>query len=358
MRAILTRQTINNGRIDKLAKGIMQQIRLDATSGFYLAEPLDTWLTAGQHDFAIPEAGGSSARVFLYKHASGVSSYGYPPAFKVMRHDKISYAKPLFIEEYKILANLRGVDGITPMLRAGFLKTDVNTVWPNEIAPLSKHMERQGEGAKIQGDLALFETDEIEDVLNQLEERLADGWLPFLILERRWEDNLYLLCDAGYTRGNFVRNLSMKQVLDIGVQICTILEEAHHRGATFMDHKLLHYYWNDIREKVIMIDWNIGRWQPDNFGPEVQQADMVQLSSRALHHIFTGRQAPGSVAVGPNRPDEIANSPTHFKASYSFDVQNRLNDQEIGFLEKALDGQFKTPTEMKNVLQSLLGKRL
>jgi len=335
----------------------MQQIKLDASSGYYLAEPLDSWLTAGQHDFAIPEAGGSSARVFLMKHASGNSAYGYHPAFKVMRHDKISYAKPLFLEEFNILSNLRGFEGMTPMLQAGFLKAAPGTVWPKEIAPLTKTMEKQGEGAQIKADLALFEVDEIEDVLAQFEERIADGWLPFLILERRWEDNLYLLCDAGYTRGNFVRNLSMKQVLDIGVQICTIIEEAHKRGATFLDHKLLHYYWNDIREKVKIIDWNIGHWQPDNFSPEVQQADMIQLSSRALHHIFTGRQAPGSVAVGPNRPEDIANSPTRFKASYSYDVQNRLNDQEIKFLENALDGQFKTPSEMKAALQALQAKR-
>lgn len=336
----------------------MQQLRLDASSGYYLAEPLDTWLTAGQHDFAIPEAGGSSARVFLLNHATGTTGYGYHPAFKVMRHDKIAYAKPLFLEEYNILANLRGFEGMTPMLHAGFLKPEPNTQWPAEIAPLTKQMERQGEAANLRGDLALFEIEEIEDVLTQFEERIADGWLPFLILERRWEDNLYLLCDAGYTRGNFVRNLSMKQVLDIGIQICSIMEEAHSRGATFLDHKLLHYYWNDIREKVMIIDWNIGHWQPNNFSTEVQQADMIQLSSRALHHIFTGRQAPGSVAVGPNRPEDIANSPTHFKASYSYDVQNRLNDQEIRFLENALDGQFKTPTEMKSALQVLYSKRL
>jgi serine/threonine protein kinase len=336
----------------------MQQIKLDSQSGFYLAEPLDTWLTAGQHDFAIPEAGGSSARVFLYKHISGKTPFSRDPAFKVMRHDKISYAKPLFIEEYNILANLRGLGNLTPMLQAGFLKTDPNTTWPSEIAPLTKQMEKQGEGVNIKGDMDVYEVDEIEDVLAQIEERIQDGWLPFLILERRWEDNLYLLCDAGYTRGNFVRNLSMKQVLDIAVQICTLLEEAHGQGATFLDHKLLHYYWNEFRQKVVIIDWNIGHWQPNNFSPEVQQADMVQFSSRALHHIFTGRQAPGSVAVGPNRPEDIANSPTHFKASYSFDVQNRLNDQEIHFLEKALDGYYKNPSEMKAALQALQRKRL
>ena len=335
----------------------MRELNLDARTGLYLGEPLDTWLTAGQQDYAIPEAAGSSARVFLLKNAIGRSPYRRDPAFKVMRHDKIAYARPLFLEELNILAGLHGLDGLTPMLQAGYIKLTNGSGWPSEIAPLSKQMEEQGAASKITGRLVVFEPDEITDVLDQFEERLADGWLPFLILERRWEDNLYLVCDAGYTRGNFVRNLSMKQVLDIATQICGMLETAHSQGATYLDHKLLHYYWNDFRQKVIMIDWNIGHWLPGRFSPEVQQADLVQFSSRALHHIFTGRQAPGTVAVGPNRPEDIANAPTRYKASYSFDVQNRLNADEMRFLEKALDGGFSSAGEMKETLQSLQKKR-
>lgn len=335
----------------------MRELNLDARTGLYLGEPLDTWLTAGQQDYAIPEAAGSSARVFLLKNAIGLSPYRRDPAFKVMRHDKIAYARPLFLEELNILAGLHGLDGLTPMLQAGYIKLTNGSGWPSEIAPLSKQMEEQGAASKITGRLVVFEPDEITDVLDQFEERLADDWLPFLILERRWEDNLYLVCDAGYTRGNFVRNLSMKQVLDIATQICGMLETAHSQGATYLDHKLLHYYWNDFRQKVIMIDWNIGHWLPGRFSPEVQQADLVQFSSRALHHIFTGRQAPGTVAVGPNRPEDIANAPTRYKASYSFDVQNRLNADEMRFLEKALDGGFSSAGEMKETLQSLQKKR-
>ncbi|MEA4958250.1 MAG: hypothetical protein VB029_00900 [Anaerolineaceae bacterium] len=335
----------------------MRELNLDARTGLYLGEPLDTWLTAGQQDYAIPEAAGSSARVFLLKNAIGLSPYRRDPAFTVMRHDKIAYARPLFLEELNILAGVHGLDGLTPMLQAGYLKLTIGSGWPSEIAPLSKQMEEQGAASKITGRLVVFEPDVITDVLDQFEERLADDWLPFLILERRWEDNLYLVCDAGYTRGNFVRNLSMKQVLDIATQICGMLETAHSQGATYLDHKLLHYYWNDFRQKVIMIDWNIGHWLPGRFSPEVQQADLVQFSSRALHHIFTGRQAPGTVAVGPNRPEDIANAPTRYKASYSFDVQNRLNADEMRFLEKALDGGFSSAGEMKETLQSLQKKR-
>ncbi len=336
----------------------MKEQKLDARNGLYLAEPLDTWLSAGQHDYAIPEAAGSSARVFLLKSANGERPFKREPAFKVMRHDKLAYAKPLFLEEYHILAGLRGLNNLTPMLAAGYLKPDSGTAWPAEIAPLSKDLQRQAEAAHITGTLIFFEPDEIEYLLAEYEQRLADGWLPFVVLERRWEDNLYMLCDAGYTRGNFIHNLTMKQVLDIALQVTELLEQAHRRGATYLDHKLLHYYWNEPRQKVIMVDWNIGHWQPEKLQPEVQQFDLLQFSARALHHLFTGRQAPGSVAVGPNRPEDIANSPRHFEASYSYEVQRRLNDEEMRFLEAALDGSFKSAAEMHEQLQVLYNKRL
>lgn len=335
----------------------MKEEKLDSRTGLYLAEPLDTWLTAAHQDYSIPEAAGSSARVFLLKHVVGHTDYRRDPAFKIMRHDKLSYSKPLFREEYNILAGLQGMHGLTPMIQSGFLKPNEGTVWPAEIPPLTKQMETAGQATSIVGKLALFTPDETQSVLDEFDERIEDGWLPFVILERRWEDNLYLLCDAGYTRGNFVNNLSMRQVLDISIQILGYLEKAHFHGATYLDHKLLHYYWNDIRQQVVMIDWNIGHWTPENFSSLIQHADLVQFSSRALHHIFTGRQAPGSVAVGPNRPEDIANSPTHYKATYSFDVQKRLNEAEMLFLEKALDGRFQTPSEMIEAVRILQSKR-
>ena len=167
----------------------MKEQKLDARNGLYLAEPLDTWLSAGQHDYAIPEAAGSSARVFLLKSANGERPFKREPAFKVMRHDKLAYAKPLFLEEYHILAGLQGLNNLTPMLAAGYLKPDSGTAWPAEIAPLSKDLVLQAEAAHITGTLIFFEPDEVEDLLAEYEQRLADGWLPFVVLERRWEED-------------------------------------------------------------------------------------------------------------------------------------------------------------------------
>lgn len=336
----------------------MLESKLGIKFDYYLADPLDTWLTAGMHDYAVPEAAGSSARVFLFKdsHTNGISRKDL--AFKVMRSDKVRYAVPLFKQELQILPGIAGKSGLTPLLKSGFLKVDENVHWPSEQAPLTKTLQNEASGREVSGVMVAFELDETDKMLAEFDQRLMDGWLPYLLLERRWEDNLYLLSDAGYTRGAFLKNLSIHKVLQIAIQICEILGHAHEQGAVYMDHKLLHYYWNDLRNQVIMIDWNIGRWSPGDIKPESIQFDLLQFSSRALHHLFTGRQAPGSVAIGPNRPEDIANSPHQYKASYPYDVQKRLNTDEMQFLEKALDGGFSAASEMEEVLRQLLDKRL
>jgi hypothetical protein len=106
-----------------------------------------------------------------------------------MRHDKVAYAKPLFLEEYHILAGLQGLNNLTPMLAAGYLKPDSGTAWPAEIAPLSKDLQRQAEAAHITGTLIFYEPEEIEDLLAEYEQRYP--WLVTLRRARqRWEDNL------------------------------------------------------------------------------------------------------------------------------------------------------------------------
>ncbi|MCJ7695749.1 MAG: hypothetical protein MUO40_10020 [Anaerolineaceae bacterium] len=325
---------------------------------FTIAEPLDTWLTAGAHDYAVPEAGGSSARVFKLKSKRLMGDVHRDTAIKVMRHDKIDYAKPLFLQEINILRTLDGHPGLTPMIKTGFLNLSPGSKWPAEIAPLTKLLELKASASGLSGELVIFDLNETDQMLSEFEQRIQEEWLPFIVLERRWEDNLYLLCDAGYTRGDFLKNLSVQEVITIAIQITELLSFAHDKGVVYFDHKLLHYYWNDIRKQVFMIDWNIGRLTSDVPSIESQQFDLLQFSSRAMHHLFTGRQAPGSVAVGANKPEDIENSPRHYKASYPYDVQKRLNREEITFLERSLDGGFSSALEMHDALGKLILKRL
>lgn len=321
-----------------------------------LSEPLDTWLSAGLRDFAVPEAAGSSARVFRLDYTPLAGEYGDHPAIKVMRPDKQQYALPLFRNEVRILDLMKDVPGVTPMLGLGFLKVNEGT-WPGEIPPLSTSLKAKASATQLSGVADLYSLDETEKFLTNLDGRVADEWLAFIILPRRWEDNLYLCCDAGYTRGDFQRTFPVEQALTAALQICQIIGAAHERGIVYLDHKVLHYFWNEPRQQVFVLDWNIGRQISNGNNQEVFEFDMLQFSARALHHLMTGRQAPGSVNVGPNKPEDIQNAPAKYEPVWTYDDHKRLTNDEMELLGKAIQGEYKTSGELAHDLQALHEER-
>lgn len=334
----------------------METIRFGHDQIMKLTEPLDTWLTAGLRDFAVPEAVGSSARVFQLDFPPLTGDYGNTPAIKVMRPDKINYALPLFESEVSILASLQDVPGITPMLGLGFLKV-IDGTWPEEIPPLSTSQAEDASATTLKGEAALFSTEETENFLSELHDRTANDWLAFIILQRRWEDNLYLRCDAGYTRGEYHRSFSVKEALQAAHQICMILEAAHSKDIVYLDHKILHYYWNQPREQVFVLDWNIGRRVTNGNSDEIYTFDLLQFSARALHHLMAGRQAPGSVKVGPNRPEDIQNAPHKYEPIWTYDDQKRLTQDEMDLLTKAIQGGYTTARALSQDLNDLYQQR-
>jgi hypothetical protein len=321
-----------------------------------LTEPLDTWLSAGLRDFAVPEAAGSSARVFLLEYEPMAGDYAAYPAIKVMRPDKRPYALPLFRNEVQILDKMHGVPGVTPMLGLGFMQVSEG-LWPGEIAPLSTSLEAKASANQIQGSMDLYSPQETQAFLSELDDRVSAEWLAFIILPRRWEDNLYLRCDSGYTRGDFKRTYPVINALQAGMQICEIIQAAHDKGIVYLDHKVLHYFWNEPRQHVFVLDWNIGRMVSNGNAQEVLEFDVLQFSARALHHLMTGRQAPGSVNIGPNKPEEIQNAPNKYEPVWTYDDHKRLTEDEMDVLSSAIQGDYKTAQALGHELQALYEKR-
>lgn len=319
-------------------------------------EPLDTWLTAGLRDFAVPEAAGSSARVFSLDFPPLTGDYANYPAIKLMRPDKREYAQPLFINEVRILDKMRDVPGISPLLGLGYLKVNDGT-WPDEIPPMTTSQAKRASAESLAGEAVLYLPDEIPSFLDEMHNRLADHWLAYMILPRRWEDNLYLRCDSGYTRGEYHRSFSVAEALRAGRQICDILQAAHDKDIVYLDHKALHYYWNQPREQVMVLDWNIGRQVRNGNSEEIFAFDILQFSARALHHLMTGRQAPGSVQVGPNKPEEIQNSPHEYEPIWTYDDQKRLSQQEMEVLGNAIQGAYHTAEDLGEDLAELYDQR-
>ena len=167
-----------------------------------------------------------------------------------------------------------------------------------------------------------------------MDRQLAQGWLPYLALVKRdQEQNLMKYCDAGYTHGWF---LPLRESLLLAIQICDILQSAHDRNIVYRDHKILHYYWDPESGGVVMIDWNIAKRQSQGLSDAERQFDLVQFGARALHHILTGRPAPGALPLGPNRPEEIEHASMNYSVNWTYDDE-RLPNQVKEILEKVLD---------------------
>jgi hypothetical protein len=282
--------------------------------------------------------------------------FGDQPAIKIMRPDKMHYAQPLFRNEVRILTRMKDIPGVTPLMGLGFMQFNPGN-WPQELAPLSSTALAKASAGHLNGEASLFNQNETEAFLSELDDRIENNWLAFIILPRRWEDNLYLRCDSGYTRGEYHRSFSVQEALRDALQICDILTAAHDRNVVYLDHKVLHYFWSQPRQQVFVLDWNIGRIIESENAQDVYAFDVLQFSARALHHLMTGRQALGSINVGPNKPEEIQGAPRTYEPQWTYDDQMRLTGDEMAILGKAIQGKYKTVPTLANDLQILYDRR-
>jgi serine/threonine protein kinase len=314
---------------DQYLQGTVET-RYGVDGELFLGEPLDLWT---------PEAQGSSARVyqgFVKNNDNGLVQR----AVKIMRSDQRDYALPLFEEEIRILRVLNDFPGVTPVFEFGFLKPDADT---DPDTPDFLDLVNDPAG----GSLLRFGWDAVDEYLHEIGERTQTGWLPYLVIEKKPDEaNLLVMCDGGYTRGNLI---PVRLGLLIAIQICDILVQAHRQQVLYRDHKILHYYWQSVYNGVFVIDWNVAKIFDRDLTQSEKQFDLVQFGARALHHILTGRPAPGALPLGPTRPDEIEHASTQYNVSWSFDDQ-RLSDQVKEIIENTLAGSYSQAALLRNDL--------
>jgi serine/threonine protein kinase len=328
----LTLERDANSRTSPVTVAGSQEARLGAGHEVALGEPLDTW---------VPEARGSSARVF-----SGTmrdrTGHDQQFAIKVMRPDRMEYALPLFREEAHILSLLRDVPGVTPLVECGYLRLEDGAQLPAE----DRHLSAE----HLNGQVVRFGTEQIQNYLSSMDRYLSQNWVPYLTLELRDHDqNLLKYCDAGITHGWF---LPLRTSLLLSIQICDILQIAHDRNIVYRDHKILHYYWDPQTHGVISIDWNIAKQHAEGLTEPERIFDLVQFGARALHHILTGRPAPGSLPLGPNRPDEIEQASANYAVNWTYDDE-RLPNRVKEILEQLLNQGYNQVRDLRSDLAEL-----
>lgn len=294
-----------------------------------LEEPLDTWA---------PEARGSSARVFMGFLRNGHGQMRQS-AIKVLRAEKADYGLPLFREETQILALMRDVPGVTGLLECGYINLEGGAQLPPD--------DRPADASHLTGKVLRFGANEIRNFIAGLDTKTGQGWLPYLAIEKKnRENNLMTLCDAGYTHGRF---LPVAESLRLAIQICDILQAAHVRNIVYRDHKILHYYWQEANNGIFVIDWNVAQRHPQGLSKAEKQFDLVQFGARALHHILTGRTAPGALPLGPTRPDEIEHASLTYHVHWTYDDQ-RLPTIVKEILEKVLAGEYSEVKPLRDDL--------
>jgi hypothetical protein len=235
---------------------------------------------------------------------------------------------------------MRDVAGVTGMLECGFIKLAVGMELPAD--------QRAASARELAGRVLRYGPGQVESYLSDLDAKVEQGWLPYIALEKRDpSENLVVLCDAGYTRGRF---LPLPESLRLAIQICEVLQVAHNRNIVYRDHKILHYYWREVYNGVFVIDWNVAQLHPQGLTKAEKQFDLVQFGARALHHILTGRVAPGALPLGPTRPEEIDQASRTYHVHWTYDDQ-RLPGRVKEILEHVLDGGY---TQVKTLQDDLI----
>ena len=307
----------------------VEETRLGEGEALELIEPLDAWMA---------EARGSSARVVsgLLLQPGGARQEA---AIKLMRMDQVHYALPLFLEEVKILAQLGDVPGVAHLYECGFILLDEGASFPFISATAAP--PAVGKALRIGVDAAA-------EFAVRMDAMLEAGWTPYVAVEKQaQDDSLVLLCDAGMTRGQYQ---PMQTLLQMAVQICDILHIAHARNIVYRDHKLLHYYWQAASRGIYMIDWNVARYHPEGLSPTDLEMDIVQFGARGLHHILTGRAAPGALPLGPTRPEEIEQAAHSYQTQWTYD-DRRLSAGLRSILERVLAGEYTSIAALRDDLK-------
>lgn len=328
-----------------------------------IGKPWDTWLNAWNPDkrrkfFAqVNNVMGFSARTFEIS----APFLKKQSVIKILRWDNKKESQT-FKTEIEILVTLQEDEKsngwLTSLYEIGFMKLHKDLDINSSSVGTSTNGKRPWECLpfELRGDGMRFTLDEVEDYLNAFDNFLLHGWLPYLILQRRTEPNLLMVCDRSYTGQHHIRPVSIQDAYCICDQICDMLSVAHQHDIVYLDHKTWHYYWNPRRKQTYIIDWNVSRFLVNHDDRDQHIAEDIRLLSlHVFSHLICFR--PAVDATG-RRSDEIDSIETQSLELTENDLANLTRHErssfDIEFVNKANSGTFQSIEEVKNEIQCLL----
>ena len=311
----------------------------------FLTDSMDTWN---------PYVGGNFARVYEgFIRPNGFFKRG---AVKFMRPDRLDSAPPLFRAEVEILQTMRGrltaingIDPVVPMWECGFLLPENIQVIPEKGKDGSLH--------ELHGLVQRF-PDGTKDFLEKFDQHIQAGWLPYLLIEPvPKEQNLLMQCDRKY-RPTQDKYFPLEQALHLLAQACVLLDEAHKRNIVYLDHKIVHYYW-DVKLHILrLLDWNAAQLHPAGLTEDLRKFDLVQFVVRTGYHLLTGRDHPDAMQ-SYSTPEMIAAAKEKtYEANWQYDDthDDRIPPELRGVIEEALQGKYTSAEALGITFSNLLDK--
>ena len=289
-------------------------------------------------------------------------------AFKVMRHE---LGVPLigikrFENEIKLLAEITkdkdAPAAITRLHDTGFVQVG-----------LSESLHELHNGERITPNFEFVSTglelNHFIDLKNKLMQKEHSQWLPYVVVDlASFEDSLLrqIKPKTPEEQANLFR-LPVEHIVVMALKLLDILDYLHNKlRVAYLDWKPEHIYWNNSRQELKLIDWNV--YSP--IGEKSQEIknireDLRMFCGAALYCslALTDPEDPGkSIGPVPEVPKELSPTitPRYWTNKPNFYQREDVLDDQIKLLvQVGLDPKrgFNTALDFMNALRIFSAQR-
>jgi serine/threonine protein kinase len=298
-----------------------------------LGKGKDLWLSEPLDEFWI----GSTARVFNGR----LDGKNY--AVKILRPETKVYDIQQFKTEVEILEKINNRPWITKIHQMGFLKLSHNLSFPPDPDYPKGSFDRfrsPFSADKLLGDIISYSLDEANTWLKKAQQKVDEGWLPYLVFRRRdclptpsRPDPKEVFLFQMLTVNNAYSKDKLVFIIKNLISVCQIYSDIHDLKIVYNDPKLAHYGWSKIDNCTFIIDWNFSKYMSSPKSESQNKIDLQKLGKHVLSPIldsFNNSNSIGQPFLDEFR--EICNK-SHSGYYSSSDLLQKEIEALLGHLE-------------------------